>query len=104
MRREDSMLTLELEAPRPPREKGRRSLKKLSNPERFTCDGSASTWPKSGLIVAASVRFDVTPYLRSAPTRDWLFMSYLPAAAAGTLAVCATEYGASSSPRGELMP
>src|SRR5258705_10279245 len=31
-----------------------------------------STWPKSGLIVASSFRFDATRYLKSPPTvRSW---------------------------------
>src|ERR1043165_2625037 len=98
------MLMFELNAPGPSRKNGRRSLKNDSKPERFTCDGSASTWPKSGLIVAASVRLEVTPYLRSAPPRDWFFMSYWPAVADGTLAVCATVYGEISARRGETMP
>ncbi len=53
----------------PSLKKGRFSVKKVSNAERFTTAGSASTWPKSGLIVAVSVRFEVTPTFRSAPIR-----------------------------------
>src|SRR3954470_14126988 len=94
----------ELNAPCPSRKNGRRSLKKLSKPERFTSDGSASTWPKSGLIVASRVRFEVRPYLRSAPMRDWLLMSYAPAVFAGTLALWATVYGENSTRRGDAMP
>src|SRR3954468_13015626 len=98
------MLMFELNAPWPSRKNGLRSLKNDSKPDRFTCDGSASTCPKSGLIVASSVRFEVSPYLRSAPTRDWLRWSNFPAVVDGTLAVCATEYGENSARRGDTMP
>ena len=37
-------------------------------PTRLTTAGSASTWPKSGLTVAVSVRPGVTAYFRSRPT------------------------------------
>src|SRR5712691_8708604 len=47
---------------------GRRSAKKVSNADRFTTAGSASTCPKSGLIVDVSVRPGVSAYLRSRPT------------------------------------
>ena len=46
---------------------GRLSWKNVSNAPRLSTAGSASTWPKSGLIVPSSVRLDVTPYLKSAP-------------------------------------
>src|ERR1044071_1775735 len=46
---------------------GRFSGKKVSNAERLSTAGSTSTWPKSGLIVALSVRFDVTRSRRSRP-------------------------------------
>ncbi len=46
---------------------GRRSSKNVSNCVRFTTAGSTSTWPKSGLIAAFSVRLLDTPYLRSRP-------------------------------------
>ena len=47
---------------------GRFSANVVSNTDRFTSAGSASTWPKSGLIVASSVRFEPMPILTSAPT------------------------------------
>ncbi len=38
--------------PEPSTKNGRRSEKNVSNAERLTTAGSASTWPKSGLTVA----------------------------------------------------
>ena len=46
---------------------GRFSSKKVSKAVRLTTAGSTSTWPKSGLTVAFSVRLFVRPYLRSSP-------------------------------------
>src|SRR5690348_15771287 len=46
---------------------GRFSGKNVSNADRFSTAGSTSTCPKSGLIVALSVRFDVTLSRRSRP-------------------------------------
>src|SRR5665213_1196181 len=46
------------------------SGKKVSNAERLSTAGSTSTWPKSGLIVASSVRFDVRRSFRSSPARS----------------------------------
>src|SRR3954469_779497 len=102
MRREYRRFRLLLKTPCPSRKNGRRSWKNVSKPERLTTDGSASTWPKSGLTVAFIVRFDVRPYLMSAPKRDWLFIAYPPAA--GALAVCATLYGENSARREETIP
>ena len=53
----------------PSRKNGRFSGKRVSNAVRFTSAGSASTWPKSGLIAVSSVRFGPSPILTSAPTR-----------------------------------
>ena len=49
----------------PSRKKGRCSGWKSSNAVRFTCDGSASTWPKSGRRVAVRLKLDPKPTLRS---------------------------------------
>src|SRR5262245_16990667 len=46
---------------------GRRSAKNVSNADRLTTAGSASTCPKSGLIVVVSVRPGVTAYFMSRP-------------------------------------
>ncbi len=54
----------------PSTKKGRRSGKKVSNAVRFTWAGSASTCPKSGLIVTSTVRSVVIPYFTSAPIVD----------------------------------
>src|SRR5438876_4085548 len=51
----------------PSTKNGRFSGKNVSNAERFSTAGSTSTCPKSGLIVALSVRFDVTRSRRSSP-------------------------------------
>ena len=61
-------LTLNWNVPAPWTKNGRRSWKNVSNAVRLSTPGSASTWPKSGLIVASSFRFDATRYLRSPPT------------------------------------
>ena len=71
---------------------GRRSLKNVSNAERLTTAGSASTWPKSGLTVAVNVSAGVIAYLRSRPTEapgSTVFCSGLPFSF-GTVATCAT--------------
>src|SRR5687767_14395640 len=52
--------------PEPSTKNGRRSAKNVSNAPRLTTAGSASTWPKSGLIVPVSVRPPIR-YLRSRP-------------------------------------
>ncbi len=46
---------------------GRRSGSRTSNAVRLTTAGSASTWPKSGLIVASRVRPAPSPRRASAP-------------------------------------
>ncbi|NJD09554.1 MAG: hypothetical protein FIB01_03580 [Gemmatimonadetes bacterium] len=51
----------------PSTKNGRFSARKVSYAVRFTTEGSASTWPKSGLSVPLTVRLDVSPYLKSAP-------------------------------------
>jgi hypothetical protein len=56
--------------PLPSTKKGRCSGKNVSKAERFTTAGSTSTCPKSGLMVASRVTFEVSRYLRSAPTRE----------------------------------
>ena len=81
---------------------GRRSWKNVSNAERLSTLGSASTWPKSGLIVPSTVRFEVTPYLKSAPAvACW---SRLNPVAVGTETFFVTEYGVTSSRRGDPRP
>ena len=52
----------------PSRKNVRFSAKNSSFADRLTLDGSASTWPKSGLSVADSVNAGPRPYLRSSPT------------------------------------
>src|SRR5437762_14067705 len=51
----------------PSTKNGRRSSSFTSNAVRLTIAGSSSTCPKSGFTVASSVRFELTPYFRSAP-------------------------------------
>src|SRR5438270_9445474 len=53
--------------PEPSTKNGRRSEKKVSNALRLTTAGSASTWPKSGLIVVVSVSPGVSAYFASTP-------------------------------------
>jgi len=48
---------VELERPGALDEKRPLLAKNVSNAERLSTPGSASTWPKSGLIVASSFRF-----------------------------------------------
>src|SRR6266566_4394279 len=85
--------------PAPSTKNGRFSSKKVSNAERFTTAGSTSTWPKSGLTVALSVRLDVTRSIASPPTRPssaWGSKKgslWLP----GTLDERPTTYGATSA-------
>jgi hypothetical protein len=43
-------------------------LKNVSKADRFTSAGSASTWPKSGLIVPVNDSDCVTAYFMSRPT------------------------------------
>ena len=51
----------------PSRTTRRRSGRKASNALRLTWAGSAPTWPKSGLMVMASVRSEVSPYFKPNP-------------------------------------
>src|SRR5258705_13981106 len=51
----------------PSTKNGRRSLRNVSRSLRFTTAGSTSTWPKSGLTLALSVRFEPRPIFASAP-------------------------------------
>jgi hypothetical protein len=53
--------------PEPSTKKGRRSEKNVSKPERLTTAGSASTCPKSGLMVPVSVRPGFNAYFTSTP-------------------------------------
>ncbi|MCX5743741.1 MAG: hypothetical protein NT062_14710 [Proteobacteria bacterium] len=46
---------------------GRFSAKNSSFALRLTCEGSASTWPKSGFRVADSVKAGPSPYFMSRP-------------------------------------
>ena len=55
-------------SPEPSTKNGRRSEKNVSNADRFTSAGSASTWPKSGLTVPVSVSPGRSAYFRSTPT------------------------------------
>src|SRR5688572_15990907 len=87
--------------------KGRFSEKNVSNAERFTSAGSASTWPKSGLTAASSVRLGPSPILRSPPTRPLRFRplsnGFCRSRLSFTVEAEAT-YGISSSRRAGLMP
>src|SRR6266571_3360349 len=83
--------------PEPSTKNGRRSEKNVSNADRLTTAGSASTCPKSGLIVDVSVSPDVSAYLKSTPmaaSGDDRLSSGLPAV--GCLVRFATVYGTSS--------
>src|SRR5207249_11710195 len=88
--------------PAPWTKNGRRSWKNDSNAVRLRTAGSASTWPKSGLIVASSVRFGAIPYFRSAPPVTLCERSNPPPAATDTFFV--TTYGAISGRRGDGRP
>src|SRR5689334_4552803 len=88
--------------PDPSKKKGRRSSKNDSKADKFNTAGSASTWPKSGLIVALTVRFDESPYLRSAPAaNDCGCFHELPE---GRVSFFVTTYGATSSLLGLPIP
>ena len=68
--------------PEPSTKNGRRSAKNVSNADRLTTAGSASTWPKSGLTVPVSVSPGLSAYFRSRPTEasgSVRFVSGLPA-------------------------
>src|SRR5687768_5149329 len=79
--------------------KGRFSGKEVSNAVRFTTAGSASTWPKSGLNVASSVKLELRLYLRSRPARADCTLPPLNGSPLGTLRfwVLAATYGSNSS-------
>src|SRR5688572_17870757 len=86
----------------PSTKKGRFSGKNVSNADRFSTAGSTSTCPKSGLIVALRVRFDVTRYRRSSPALGSgraRVSNGLPTSEANE-ADFALTYGISSSPAG----
>ena len=85
-------------SPRPATKNGRRSSKNDSYAERLSTAGSDSTWPKSGLIVASSVRFDATRYFRSPPTVTLDGFVYRLFVIVDALFV--TTYGIASSRRG----
>ena len=85
--------------PEPSTKNGRRSLKNVSNAERLTTAGSASTWPKSGLTVALRVNPGVTAYFMSMPADPpralALSSGFPPVRCRSRLA---TVYGVSSRP------
>src|SRR6185295_9459409 len=85
--------------PAPSTKNGRRSSRKVSNADKFTTAGSTSTWPKSGLIVALSVRLEVSNTRASTPTRPsakWGSSNGL-LGSAGTLDDRPTTYGRTSA-------
>src|SRR5438874_13204012 len=89
---------LKLKLPDPSTKNGRRSLKYVSNADRFTTAGSASTCPKSGFTVVVSVRPDVSAYFMSrpsAPSGAEPFTSGLPPV--GCLVRLVSAYGTISS-------
>src|SRR5512141_2425968 len=88
--------------PDPSRKKGRRSSKNCSKADKFNTAGSASTWPKSGLIVALTVRFDESPYLRSAPAAN--DCGCFHELAEGRVSFFVTRYGATSRRLGCPIP
>src|SRR5213592_3800511 len=93
---------LKLKLPDPSTKNGRRSLKYVSNADRFTTAGSASTCPKSGLTVAVRVRPEVTAYFASRPIATSFADEDSSGLPAGRCRVrFATVYGASSSRFGE---
>src|SRR6185436_5795980 len=84
--------------PDPSTKNGRRSEKNVSNASRLTTAGSASTWPKSGFIVAVKVRPGVTAYFKSRPIEppgDGESVSG-SAASTGRVSILPTEYGINS--------
>jgi hypothetical protein len=86
----------------PSTKNGRRSGKKVSNALRFTTAGSTSTWPKSGLKVALSVRLLVMPYFTSSPTpgATWFRRRNGSSFAAVGCSFFASAYGTTSICRG----
>src|SRR6266550_3248438 len=89
----------------PSTKNGRLSLKKVSRSLRFTTAGSTSTWPKSGLTVALSVRFEPSPIRASAPNPGSTFEPSLNGSAAGRRVNAArlVAYGMISRRRGGSM-
>src|SRR3981081_2200652 len=81
---------------------GRFSENVVSNTERLTTAGSTSTCPKSGFIVASSVRFEVRFILASPPTRfiTWEFEWYGSPGCARSHLLREVTYGPSSTWRG----
>src|SRR5688572_21225114 len=77
---------------------GLRSSKNISYPSRRTAPGSASTCPKSGLIVKSRIKSRVTDTLPSMPA-EILFLdpstNGLPSSLSNR-SVCASTYGANS--------
>lgn len=55
-----TQFTLKAKVPFPSTKKGRRSPKKVSKAPRLSSEGSASTWPKSGLMVALRKMFEAS--------------------------------------------
>ena len=91
-----------LKLPDPSTKNGRRSEKNVSNAVRFTTAGSASTWPKSGLMVPVNVRPGVSAYFRSMPIDAFGFEADSSGLPSGRCRVrFATVYGTISSRFGE---
>src|SRR3954464_2804093 len=92
--------------PVPPMKNGRFSWKNVSNAERLSNDGSASTCPKSGLTVASIVTFGVRPSLMSAPAVTCCTRSYDGRAftIVGSDELFATVYGVTSRRRENVTP
>src|SRR6202521_248216 len=82
--------------------KGRFSEKVVSNTERLTTAGSTSTCPKSGLIVASSVRFEVRLTFASPPIRlvSWELEWYGSPGCARSNLLRVVAYGTNSTWRG----
>src|SRR5256885_8970178 len=95
-------LTLNWNVPAPWTKNGRRSWKNVSNAVRLSTPGSASTWPKSGLIVASSLRLEATRYFKSPPTVTSCERPRPVDENSETFLV--TRYGAASSRRGAWSP
>src|SRR5207237_6097301 len=91
-------LTSARKRPRPATKNGLRSSKKLSYADRLSTDGSDSTWPKSGLIVASSVTLGAMRYLMSPPAARFCFCAKALLVIVDALLV--TTYGIASSLRG----
>jgi hypothetical protein len=90
--------------PEPSTKNGRRSVKNVSNALRFTTAGSASTWPKSGLIVDVNVSPGVSAYFMSIPIDAPGFDACASGLPPGRSRVrSATAYGSSSSRLGDAV-